>query len=135
MILASDDWYANHNRFEERRHWLSHKIGQLQPSPLNLADLEAILDRPELLPPGCSATRIGKFEFKWTQPGLGQEARITCDPNYYEDNSDSLKLWVQGSPLFLMHEVTEAIGHSQTQAHRSELEATLGTNPGANQHR
>ncbi len=46
MILASDDWYANHNRFEERRHWLSHKIGQLQPSPLRLGDLEAILRSP-----------------------------------------------------------------------------------------
>jgi hypothetical protein len=34
MTTISDDWYANHNRFEERRHWLSHEIGQLQPSHL-----------------------------------------------------------------------------------------------------
>ena len=75
-------------------------ITQLQPPPLTLADLEAILDRPELLPPGCSATRIGKCDFKWTQPGLDQELRITCDPQYYEDNSDSCELWAPGSPLF-----------------------------------
>jgi superfamily II DNA or RNA helicase len=75
-------------------------ISQLQPPPLTLADLEAILDRPELLPPGCSATRIGVCDFKWTQPGLDQELRITCDPQYYEDNSDSCELWVPGSPLF-----------------------------------
>ncbi len=75
-------------------------VAQLQPPPLTLADLEAILDRPELLPPGCSATRIGKCDFKWTQPGLDQELRITCDPQYYEDNSDSCELWVPGSPLF-----------------------------------
>ena len=75
-------------------------VSQLQPPPLTLADLEAILDRPELLPPGCSATRIGKCDFKWSQPGLDQELRITCDPQYYEDNSDSCELWVPGSPLF-----------------------------------
>ena len=79
-------------------------VNNLQPSPLTLADLEAILDRPELLPPGCSATRIGKCDFKWTQPGLDQELRITCDQQYYEDNSDSCELWVPGSPLFPMHD-------------------------------
>jgi hypothetical protein len=66
---------------------------------ISLADLEAILDRSELLPPGCSATRIGKFEFKCTQPGLDQEARITCDPSYYKDNSDSIKLLGAGKPM------------------------------------
>jgi SNF2 family DNA or RNA helicase len=75
-------------------------VAQLQPPPLTLADLEAILDRPELLPPGCSATRIGRCDFRWSQPGLDQEVRITCDPHYYEENSDSCELWVPGSPLF-----------------------------------
>ena len=55
-------------------------VAQLLPPPLSLNDLEAILDRPELLPPGCHATRIGTCDFRWTQPGLDQEQRITCDP-------------------------------------------------------
>ena len=75
-------------------------VAQLQTPPLTLADLEAILERPELLPPGCSATRIGRCDFRWSQPGLDQELRITCDPQYYEENSDSCELWVPGSPLF-----------------------------------
>jgi len=75
-------------------------ITQLQPPPLTLADMEAILDRPELLPPGCSATRIGACDFKWTQPGLDKEMRVTCNASYYQDNSDSCELWVPGSPLF-----------------------------------
>jgi hypothetical protein len=75
-------------------------VAQLELPPLSLSDLEAILDRPELLPPGCSAIRIGKCDFKWSQPGLDQELRITCNPQYYEDNSDSCELWVPGSPLF-----------------------------------
>jgi hypothetical protein len=82
-------------------------VNTLQPPPLTLADLEAILDRPELLPPGCSATRIGKGDFKWTQPGLDKEMRVTCNASYYEDNSDSCELWVPGSPLFPMEPIQD----------------------------
>jgi hypothetical protein len=109
-------------------------VNTLQPPPLTLADLEAILDRPELLPPGCSATRIGKCDFKWTQPGLDEELRVTCNASYYEDNSDSCELWVPGSPLFPMAAATGSIGHSPTQIHRREFDAALATHPAANQH-
>ena len=68
--------------------------------PLTLADLEAILRQPALLPPGCSARSIGAYDFAWTQPGLDKEMRVTCNASYYEDNSDSCELWVPGSPLF-----------------------------------
>jgi hypothetical protein len=110
-------------------------VNNLQPSPLTLADLEAILDRPELLPPGCSATRIGKCDFKWTQPGLDKEMRVTCNASYYEDNSDSCELWVPGSPLFPMEEVTEVMGNSLAQAERSEFEAALSTITAPSLHR
>jgi hypothetical protein len=53
-----------------------------------------------LLPPGCSARSIGAYDFAWTQPGLDKEMRVTCNASYYEDNSDSVELWVPGSPLF-----------------------------------
>jgi superfamily II DNA or RNA helicase len=75
-------------------------VNALQPSPLTLADLEAILRQPELLPPGCNARPIGAYDFAWTQPGLEKELRVTCNASYYEDNSDSCELWVPGSPLF-----------------------------------
>jgi superfamily II DNA or RNA helicase len=110
-------------------------VNTLQPSPLTLADLEAILDRPELLPPGCSATRIGKCDFKWTQPGLDKEMRVTCNASYYEDNSDSCELWVPGSPLFPSEVVIEVMGYSQSQADRTMFEVALGTYPEANKHR
>ena len=41
-------------------------VNSLQPSPLTLADLEAILRQPSLLPPGCSARPIGEYDFAWT---------------------------------------------------------------------
>jgi hypothetical protein len=75
-------------------------VNTLKPSPLTLADLEAILRQPALLPPGCSARSIGAYDFAWTQPGLDKEMRVTCNASYYEDNSDSCELWVPGCPLF-----------------------------------
>lgn len=75
-------------------------VNSLQPSPLTLADLEAILRQPELLPPGCSARPTGTYGFAWTQPGLDKEMRVICNASYYKDNSDSCELWVPGSPLF-----------------------------------
>lgn len=82
-------------------------VNSLQPSPLTLADLEAILRQPALLPPGCSARPIGAYDFAWTQPGLDKEMRVTCNASYYEDNSDSCELWVPGSPLFPLEQVVE----------------------------
>lgn len=79
-------------------------VNSLQPSPLSLADLEAILRQPALLPPGCSARPTGAYDFAWTQPGLDKEMRVTCNASFYENNSDSCELWVPGSPLFPVRE-------------------------------
>ena len=99
-------------------------VNNLQPSPLTLADLEAILDRPELLSPGCSATRIGKCDFKWTQPGLDKEMRVTCNASYYEDNSDSCELWVPGSPLFPLNFLVE-LKAAESLANRAKFRHAL----------
>jgi hypothetical protein len=100
-------------------------VNTLQPSPLTLADLEAILDRPELLPPGCSATRIGKCDFKWTLPGLDKEMRVTCNASYYEDNSDSCELWVPGSPLFPMDRIQDLSTSNSACISRQQFDTAL----------
>ncbi|MEB3349089.1 MAG: hypothetical protein VKO00_03590 [Cyanobacteriota bacterium] len=64
-------------------------VKNLQPPPLTLADLEAILRQPALLPPGCSARPIGAYDFAWTQPGLDKEMRVICNASYYVDISVS----------------------------------------------
>jgi hypothetical protein len=99
-------------------------VNTLQPSPLTLADLEAILRQPALLQPGCSARSIGSYDIAWTQPGLDNEMRVTCNASYYEDNSDSCELWVPGSPLFPMKEVMDlAMAHQGTE--RRQFDAAL----------
>ena len=100
-------------------------VNNLQPSPLTLADLEAILRQPSLLPPGCRARPIGAFDFAWTQPGLDKEMRVTCNADYYEDNSDSCELWVPGSPLFPMEEC-QALAERNIPQRKSFKEAVKG---------
>ena len=106
---------------------IKQAVNQLQPSPLNLQDLEAILERPELLPPGCGARKIGQRDFAWTQPGLPQELRVTCDGAYYDDHSESCELWVPGSPLFPQQRAMELAGGDGESCSRQDfLEALHG---------
>jgi hypothetical protein len=100
-------------------------VNTLQPPPLTLADLEAILRQPELLPPGCSARSIGAYDFAWTQPGLDKEMRVTCNASYYEDNSDSCELWVPGSPLFPEKLARESLNSSCQKPCRDSFINTL----------
>ena len=99
-------------------------VNTLQPSPLTLADLEAILRQPALLPPGCNARSIGAYDFAWTQPGLDKEMRVTCNASYYEDNSDSCELWVPGSPLFPLA-LCEASQDETKQPNTTEFQQTI----------
>jgi SNF2 family DNA or RNA helicase len=99
-------------------------VNTLQPSPLTLADLEAILRQPALLPPGCSSRPIGAYDFAWTQPGLDKEMRVTCNASYYEDNSDSCELWVPGSPLFPLNFLVE-LKAAESLANRAKFRHAL----------
>lgn len=65
-----------------------------------LADLQPILEQPELLPPGVAVHRSGDKDFSYVQPGLSQPVRVTLDPDFYDRHSDSVELWSPGSPLF-----------------------------------
>jgi len=93
----------------------------LKPSPLTLKDLEAILDHPELLPPGCNAQRIGQLDFTWTQPGLEQSRRITCDLSFYDNHRESCELWVPGSPLFPLQRAKELAGSAARSYSREQF--------------
>jgi hypothetical protein len=78
-----------------------------------------------LLPPGCSARSIGAYDFAWTQPGLDKEMRVTCNASYYEDNSDSVELWVPGSPLFPMGPIQDLTNSNSAYISRRQFDAAL----------
>lgn len=69
------------------------------PAPYDLQDLDRLLDRPKLLPPGYETKRLSAKETVWVQPGVSQIA-VTTDADFYEEHSDSVEFWTPGSPAF-----------------------------------
>lgn len=51
-------------------------------------------------PPGNIATGMGVREYAWSEPGMASPIRVTTNPVYYEEHSDSMELWSPGSPVF-----------------------------------
>ena len=39
-------------------------------------------------------------------PGMADPLRVTTDPEYFEENSESVELWSPGNPLFQPPEFT-----------------------------
>ena len=78
----------------------------LPESPLTMADLDRVISRPDLMPPGVEIRPIGAREYGLLAPGMKKELRVTTDPVYYEEHSESLELWSPGNPLFQAPEHT-----------------------------
>ena len=70
------------------------------PSPITLDDLDRIIRDRDLMPPGTQVEPMGQREYSLLAPGMQEAIRVTTDPGYYEENSDSLELWSPGNPFF-----------------------------------
>ena len=82
--------------------------------------------RPELLPPGCDVRdEIGSRDLAWTQPGLQQNLRVSCDPAYDDEHSESCELWVHGSPLFPFQQDAELAGREAKNCSREDFLAAM----------
>ena len=72
-----------------------------RPEPIyNLETLDSILQNQHLLPPELEVERLSSNEFKFQMPGMKRAIRITTDPEYYENHSESVELWSPGSDTF-----------------------------------
>ena len=69
-------------------------------APVTLDDLDRIINEPKLMPLGTEARPLGPREYSFLKPGMTQAVRVTTNPAYYEDHSDSVELWSPGNPLF-----------------------------------
>lgn len=67
---------------------------------LDLDDLDAVVRRPDVLPPGASAQSLGVREYAFLAPGMAKALRVTTDRKFYEEHADSVELWSPGSPIF-----------------------------------
>lgn len=72
-----------------------------RPEPtLTLADLDLVLQRSDVLPPGLVVKKLQSGEYAYQLPGMAQPVRVTTRANYYEEHSESVELWSAGSPCF-----------------------------------
>lgn len=67
---------------------------------LDLADLDAVLRREDVLPPGAIVRSLGCGEYGYLAPGMAKELRVTTDAVFFEEHAESVELWSPGSPVF-----------------------------------
>ena len=70
------------------------------PSPVTLDDLDRVITDPNLMPPGTDVQALGPREYSLLAPGMQEPIRVTTDPTYYDENSESVELWSPGNPFF-----------------------------------
>ncbi len=68
-------------------------------SPMAMADLDDILSRPGLLPPGTRVRSLGAREYGLSAPGQA-EVRVSTDVAYYEQHAETVELWSPAGPMF-----------------------------------
>ena len=74
---------------------------KLPASPVTMNDLDRIIGSPDLMPPGTDVQPLRHREYGLLAPGMAKPLRVTTDPQYFEENADSLEFWSPGSPLFI----------------------------------
>ena len=73
------------------------------PAPaLSLSDLDAVLNRPEILPPGVQWRRLDPGSYGLRMPGMADEVRVTTLAEVFDDHFESHELLSPGGQLFEM---------------------------------
>jgi len=85
-------------------------------SVLDMNDLDRVLRSDQALPVGVSAGLMTTREYAYSAPGMAEKLRVTTDPSFYEEHSESVELWSPGSPLFPVAELEDSI-------HADEIES------------
>ena len=80
-------------------------------SPVTMDDLDRLIRSPELMPPGTEIRLLGQREYALQAPGMAQELRVTTDPAYYAEHTESVELWSPGNPLFQPPDFATADAH------------------------
>ncbi len=79
-----------------------------RPEPAyGLRELNRILAREELLPPGVEAGKLGAKDFMYLAPGMKERIRVTADREFFDAHPESTELWSPGGPLFPVPETSE----------------------------
>jgi SNF2 family DNA or RNA helicase len=73
----------------------------VRPEPLySLDELDALVRRKDLLPPGVEVRHLALGEYEFSAPGMGEPIRVTTRRDFYEEHAGSVELWSPGSLVF-----------------------------------
>ena len=69
-------------------------------SAMTMDDLDRVIGTENLMPQGTQVRPLGACEYALRAPGMTLELRVTTDPDYYEEHTESVEFWSLGNPLF-----------------------------------
>ena len=73
------------------------------------------------MPAGTEVQAMGPREYSLLAPGMPNPIRVTTDPTYYEENSESVELWSPGSPVFESPAALGEAGETSTETTLKDL--------------
>jgi hypothetical protein len=77
-----------------------------RPQPLyDFDDLDRIVTAESARPIGINVNGLAQREYSYLAPGMSQPLRITTDPEFYQDHTESVELWSPGNPIFPAPEI------------------------------
>ena len=77
------------------------------PSSVVMEDLDRVIGTPDLMPPGTVIQPLGHREYGLSAPGMSESVRVTTDPVFFEEHSESVELWSPGNVLFQAPDVLQ----------------------------
>lgn len=88
------------------------------PAPYAPADVAAVLRCSDLLPPGIECSELEPSTFRMCAPGRSEPARVTADPDIFDEHFESHQMVAADSPLF-----RELLRSSGSEADPAEISA------------
>jgi superfamily II DNA or RNA helicase len=68
-------------------------------------DLDRVVTSESARPVGIHVSGMAQREYSYSAPGMDQPVRITTDPDFYQEHTESVELWSPGNPVFPLPDV------------------------------
>jgi len=83
------------------------EMPELPPPVITMEDLDRIISSNDLMESDVEVRPLGYREYSFKAPGAKEPLRVTTDPDYFEEHTESVELWSPGNPLFVAPEISE----------------------------
>ncbi len=76
------------------------EIPQFPDPPFLPSDLETVLQREDLLPPGVECKKLDADSYSLLIPGYAEPARVTANPTVFDEHFENHQLFCPDGPIF-----------------------------------